>query len=82
MVTMSNSQIDLAQQEFDQKYITSSEIMKDLSVSRGTILYARRTGKLPHAVSLNNGTLFIWERSIVQPYLDAWKIILNARRGD
>lgn len=69
-----------AQQEFDQKYITSSEIMKSLGVTRTTILTARRTGRLPNPIDIQ-GQIFIWEREKLKPYLDAWKIVLNVRRG-
>lgn len=69
-----------AQREFDERYITSSEIMEKLGVTRTTILLARRTGKLPDPIDIQ-GKIFIWERSKVAGYLDAWKIILDARRG-
>lgn len=74
------SNVNDAQREFDARYITSSEIMEKLDVSRTTILAARRTGKLPDPI-LIKGQIFIWERSTVDTYLDAWKIILDARRG-
>ena len=49
-------------------------------MTRTTILLARRTGKLPNPIDIQ-GKIFIWERSKVADYLDAWKIILDARRG-
>jgi len=69
-----------AQREFDMRYITSSEVMKKLNVSRTTILHARRTGKLPDAIDLQ-GKLFLWERDKITPYLEAWKTVLDVRRG-
>jgi hypothetical protein len=69
-----------AQKKFDEKYITSSEIMQTLHVTRTSILTARRTKKLPDPIDIQ-GKIFIWERDKVTPYLDAWKIILDARRG-
>lgn len=69
-----------AQREFDERYITSSEIMQNMGVTRTTILLARRTGKLPDPIDIQ-GKIFIWERSKVQPYLEAWKIVLDVRRG-
>lgn len=69
-----------AQREFEERYITSSEIMQNMGVTRTTILFARRTGKLPDPINIQ-GQIFIWERSKVQPYLDAWKIVLDVRRG-
>jgi len=70
-----------AQRSFDEKYITGPEIMRELNLTRHALHYARHTGKLPHSIVLNEGRLFIWERSQIQPYLDAWKIVLDARRG-
>lgn len=68
-----------AQVEFDKQYITSSEIMQTLNVTRTTILAARRTGKLPDPIDIQ-GKIFIWERNKIQTYLDAWKTVLNVRR--
>lgn len=70
----------VAQRAFDEWFISSSEIMKTLNVSRTTILSARRTGKLPGAIDIQ-GKIFIWDRDRIKPYLDAWKIVLDARRG-
>lgn len=69
-----------AQREFDERYITSSEIMEKLGVTRTTILLARRTGKLPDPIDIQ-GKIFIWERDKVKDYLAAWKVVLDARRG-
>lgn len=69
-----------AQKKFDEQYITSSEIMQTLNVTRTSILSARRTKKLPDPIDIQ-GKIFIWERDKVTPYLNAWKIILDARRG-
>lgn len=69
-----------AQREFDERYITSSEIMDTLDVTRTTILLARRTGKLPDPIDIQ-GKIFIWERDKVKDYLAAWKVVLDARRG-
>jgi hypothetical protein len=70
-----------AQKEFDKKYITSSEICSSLDVCRTTLLQARRTGRLPNGVSVGDGQLYIWERDVVTPYLSAWKVLLDVRRG-
>lgn len=70
-----------AQIRFDETYITAAEIMRNLNLSRAGLLYARRTGKLPDPIALNDGRLFIWEKETIQPYLDTYKVVLNARRG-
>jgi hypothetical protein len=71
-----------AQQEFDEIYITSSEIGRELDVCRATLVSARRRGLLPDPIFVNGAQIFIWKRDIVRPYLDAWKLILQARRGE
>jgi len=75
------SRTNAAQKKFDEHYITSSEIMKKLNVTRTTILAARNSNKLPDPIDIQ-GKIFIWERDKITPYLEAWKIILDARRGE
>lgn len=67
------------QERFAEKYITSSEICDEVNVARATILHARRRNLLPNAIVVNN--VYIWERDAIRPYIDAWKLILNVRRG-
>lgn len=69
-----------AQKEFDQRYITSTEITRRLRISRSALLEARRTGKLPNAIVVKPGMMFIWERDQVTPYLNMWEKALNFRR--
>lgn len=70
-----------AQEQFDEKYITSAEICKELRVGRTTVLNAKRRGLLPDAVLVNGGLVCIWERAKARPYIDAWKVVLNVRKG-
>jgi predicted DNA-binding transcriptional regulator AlpA len=72
---------ETAQSRFNKTYISSAEIMQELNVSRQVIQYARKTGKLPGAIVIQENSVYIWERSEIEDYLHAWKIILNARRG-
>ncbi len=76
------TQHSVAQAVFDNKYITAAQIMKDLNISRSGLQYARTIGRLPEPIIANDGRLFIWEREIVKPYLDAWLVALAARRGN
>lgn len=71
-----------AQERFEAMYITSSDICKELDVSRATILSARRRGLLPEPIMVNSTHLFIWEREPVRQYIDAWKLVLNVRRSN
>lgn len=70
-----------AQQEFDEIYITSSEIGQELGVCRATLVNARRRGLLPDPIVVNGAQIFIWKRDVVLPYLDAWKLMLTVRRA-
>ncbi len=76
---MNNSE-NRAQEEFDEKYITTTGIMEYLDVNRSTVHYARVNGRLPEPISVH-GQIYIWERSSVDPYLAAWKSLLDTRRG-
>lgn len=71
-----------AQQEFDEIYITSSEIGQELGVCRATLVNARRRGLLPDPIIVNGAQIFIWKRHHVRPYIDAWRLMLQARRGE
>jgi hypothetical protein len=64
-----------AQVRFDKAYITASEIMRELDIQRSSFLHLRRSGKLPDPIVVNEGRLFIWEREVVRPYLDAYKMM-------
>lgn len=70
-----------AQENFDKIYISSSEIAKIVSVSRVAVSNATARGLLPDPVSINNGTITIFEREKVMPYVEAWSKILNAKRS-
>ena len=51
-----------AQSEFDRTYITASEVMQKVKISRAGLLYARRSGRLPQPIVVNGGRLLIWLR--------------------
>lgn len=70
------------QEVFDEKYITSSEIQKELKVNRSAILYARRRGMLPEPIVVRGSRSFIWDREKAKPFLEAWKLSLASRRGE
>jgi predicted DNA-binding transcriptional regulator AlpA len=68
------------QTEFDKKYISSSEIMSTCGVTRTAVFAARKKGKLPDPIYIQ-GQIYIWERAMVQDYLNAWRIIIDTRRA-
>lgn len=75
------TETSVAQAEFDEKYITAAQLMKDMDISRAGLQYARQCGRLPTPIVLNDGRLFIWLREEVKPFLDAWRLQLTSRRG-
>lgn len=72
--------VNEAQLHFDQKYITASEVMRIIDITRATLLYARRSGKLPTPIVVNEGRLLIWERDKILPYLNEWKQAIDFKR--
>jgi hypothetical protein len=70
-----------AQQRFDEKYITSTEMMTTLGISRNSISVARRAGKLKDPIVLLGGLVILYERDSVTEYLKSWKQVLEARRN-
>lgn len=65
-----------AQQEFDNKYISSTEVCQQLGVHRTTVLLALRTGRLPDPIVLRrpNGQpqIMLWCRETIAPLLTEW----------
>lgn len=82
MNTTTEHAVSAQQKAFDEKYITSSEIQKELKIERSTLLNARRRGMLPNPVIVQGVGAFIWERKELQPYLDAWRLSLSVRRKE
>ena len=66
-----------AQVEFDNKYISSTEVGQQLKVHRTTVLLATRTGRLPPPIVLRrpNGEpqIMLWERATLAPVLAEWQ---------
>lgn len=72
---------ETAQDRFDRLYITSTEIGASLNVARSSVMNARRNGLLPQPIKIMDGHVYIWEREQVLPYVEAWRIVLSARRA-
>lgn len=72
------------QQVFDETYISASEICRTLDVTRGAVTNAQKRGLLPEPIKVVQGDAYLclWLRAEVQPKLDAWSIMLAARKRD
>lgn len=73
-----------AQRDFDAKYVSSTELCRDLGVTRSTIVNARRRGVLPPPVQISrpDGSphVMLWLREVVAPHLEKWRAELAERR--
>jgi hypothetical protein len=73
-----------AQLEFDTKYVSSTELCRDLGVTRASIVNRRRVGGLPDPVVINrpDGSphVVLWVRSAIAPHLERWRAELAERR--
>lgn len=75
-------QNETAQERFNKRYITSTEITGRLNINRTSILHARKSGKLPDEIAINGDQIYLWERDAIEPYLQRWETVLGHRRGD
>jgi hypothetical protein len=72
-----------AQEEFDDRYVTSAEICVDMGVTRSSVVNRRKAGGLPGAIEIKTRDggihLLIWVRADVAPHLEAWRSQLRQR---
>lgn len=67
--------------EFDEVYVTSSEICERLDIQRSTLVLARQRGELPEPIVVNGAQIHIWKRADIDVPLEAYAVKLRARRG-
>lgn len=71
------------QEEFDNTYISSLEILAELKLNRSTLVQAHRRGELPKGIKVSRPDgvphIIFWRRSQVEPIIEAWKVRLNKR---
>jgi predicted DNA-binding transcriptional regulator AlpA len=77
---VSQEQVETSQTKFDSEYITASEAMQFLGITRAAFLYGRRTGKVPEPIVLNEGRLFMWKRAEINGPLRVWKEAIDLRK--
>jgi hypothetical protein len=70
-----------AQERFNATYISSTEIMRDLGISRTALSAARRSGRLKDPIILMNGLAVFYEREQVAEHVKLWKKTIEARRN-
>lgn len=70
------------QKNFDEEYISSTEVCQKLGISRSALVAGRRRGMLPEPVTIDGANIFIWKRQEVTKALEAWHFTLKARRRE
>lgn len=70
-----------AQKRFNEKYVSSREILQRLRVTRPTISRAHQRGLLPSPVIIHDTLIYLWERETAEPFIAAWELLLNAKRN-
>lgn len=74
-----------AQEEFDAKYVSSTELCRDLGVSRMAVMKARGRGALPEPVRVTrpdgSSHIMLWDRKELEPHLAKWRAELEGRTG-
>ncbi|QDB70909.1 hypothetical protein [Pseudomonas virus PBPA162] len=60
------------QDNFDSTYITSTEVCEKMQVSRVTLHYHRKNGRLPQHATLPGGQITIWRRDEMMPVMEEW----------
>lgn len=71
-----------AQELFDEKYITGHEIRTRLRISSSALVQAHKRRLLPAPIKVGDNALYLWERSITEPFLNAWELTLKVRRKE
>jgi predicted DNA-binding transcriptional regulator AlpA len=69
-----------AQERFDEKYITATQIAEEVGVSRPAVLRAKQRGFLPEPISVGDTVVTVWEREIIRKHLEAWKLTVGCRK--
>lgn len=69
------------QQQFDEMFISSTEIYQRLNINRSALLYARKAQNWPEPISVKGLSLHLWNREQVTPLIEEWEAKLNRRRG-
>lgn len=73
------------QAQFDETYISSTEICQTLGVNRSTVFNGVRAGKLPEGIIVrraNGGAhVMLWLRREAEPMMNEWAKAIASRKG-
>ena len=62
----------MKQEDFDAQFITSAEILTRLGISRTALSYAKKFGRIPQPITINGGTVQLWNRNEMIPIIEQW----------
>lgn len=74
------------QEQFDQTYISSSEICQRLDIVRSTLSIGARAGKLPEPIIIRRtggegAHVMLWIRNDAEPMMHEWAKAIASRKG-
>ena len=77
----------ISQSQFDEMFITSTEVCQLLDVQRATIINGIKSGRLPPPIIIRRANsetphIVLWNRSQVLPLLSDWKIAIDTRKAE
>lgn len=73
------------QSQFDDTYISSTEICQRLGIHRTTVFNGIRAGKLPQGIMIRRADgsahILLWIRAEAEPMMDEWAKAIASRKG-
>lgn len=73
------------QEQFDAKWISSTEICQRLAVARATVFNGAKAGKLPEGVVIRRpdggAHITLYDRAEAEPMLIEWAKAIASRKG-
>lgn len=70
-----------AQKEFEDTYISATQVQQYMGVSRPAIFYRKKNGLLPGEIKIPGVNVSLWKRAEIMPILDAWKQQMKERKA-
>lgn len=69
------------QEQFDREFITATEIVERLGISRSTLTRAIARKFVPAPIRTSDGQTTIWKRKDLEPILETWAKLLPLRNS-
>lgn len=69
---------DEAELAFKTQYMTTSDVIDYMGVTRTALFIARKDGRIPYGINIEGRTT-VWPREFIMPYLEAWRAVRDAK---